>query len=245
MIDPTAILETLSRSVIGSQIDDALRVTTHCLYPSNSAVSVLLRGGAHELIVSDDGGAMNELAGVGFRDRITDRQIRALVKQQGLKVQDGAIYSPAVTMDEAGAAILLVANASKEIADWALGHLRFSVARDFKRDLALLLERHFHDNLKTQQIVGKSNKSHTFSNVVFLSGDRRLLIDPAVNDASSINARVVANLDVRLANDPSIQQLIVYDDQLSWSASDLNLLEVGAPIVPFSLAEPAIVKRAA
>lgn len=245
MIDAKTIIETLSRSVIATQSDDALRVTTHCLYPSNSSVSVLIRGGGRELIVSDDGGAMNELAGVGFRDRVTDRQIRALVKQQGLKVENGAIYSPSVAIDEAGAAILLVANASKEIADWALGHLRFSIARDFKRDLALLLERHFHDSLKSQQILGKSNKSHTFSNVVFLPGDRRLLIDPAVNDASSINARVVANLDVKLANDPTIQQLIVYDDQLSWAASDLALLQVGAPIVPFSLAEPAIMKRAA
>jgi hypothetical protein len=73
-----------------------------------------------------------------------------------------------------------------------------------------------------------------------------LIVDPVVNDPSSINARVVANMDVRMRGDPKIQQMIVYDDRMAWQASDLRLLRVGTPnIVPFSTAEPQIEKIAA
>ena len=52
----------------------------------------------------------------------------------------------------------------------------------------------------------------------------KLLIDPVVNDASSINARLVSNLDVRMNENPQISQLIVFDDRLKWKSSDLKLL---------------------
>jgi hypothetical protein len=61
-----------------------------------------------------------------------------------------------------------------------------------------------------------------------------LIIDTVTKDASSINARVVANLDVRAANDEGITQRIVYDEDEGWAPSDLNLLQVGATPVAFS-----------
>jgi hypothetical protein len=245
MIDKHIVLESLSRAVVAKVGSDHLRLSTHCLYPSNATVSVVIKGGLDEFIVSDDGGAIDEIASSGVRDRITDRQIRGMVKRQGLKVENGAIYSPVVSLSALPAAILLVANASKELADWGTSHLRVVVTRDFKLAVSDLLQRHFHDALKTQKIVGHSNKPHTFSNVIFLSGDRRLLVDPVINDPSSINARLASNIDVKMANDPKIDQIIVFDDQQEWSSSDLRLLQVAAPTVPFSLAEREVMRRAA
>lgn len=245
MIAPKAIIDSLAATRTWLWQDDFLRLATDCLYPSNAGVSVFVRGGDREFVVSDDGGAIDEIAGSGFRNRITDRQIRGMVKRQGLKVEDGVIYSPPVSLDAVPAAVVLVANASKEVADWALAHLRAKVTRDFKASLSELLQRHFHDNLKTAKVIGHSNKPHTFSNVIWLSGERRLLVDPVVNDPSSVNARLASNLDVRMANDPLIDQLIVYDDAQEWSSSDLKLLQIAAPTVPFSLAESEIVRRAA
>ena len=112
--------------------------------------------------------------------------------------------------------------------------------------MAALLDRHFHDNLKhDSRVIGASNKAHKFGHVIYLSGERRLIIDPVVNDGSSINARVVANMDVRLAKDPNVLQLIVYDDTADWEASDLKLLELGARTVGFSRAEATIQRLAA
>jgi hypothetical protein len=108
------------------------------------------------------------------------------------------------------------------------------------------LGRYFHDNLKQDTpIVGASNKPRKFVYVVYLNGERRLLIDAVTNDAGSINARLVSNLDVRMTKNPLIDQLIVYDDSMKWNSSDLKLLELGAPTVPFSRAEPEIIRRAA
>ena len=81
--------------------------------------------------------------------------------------------------------------------------------------------------------------------MVDLGRDRKLIIDPVANEASSINARVVANLDIKAIGNPNIIQRIVYDDQEEWSPVDLNLLQVGAIVVPFSHAGAVIEKLAA
>ena len=38
---------------------DGVRVTTHCMYPSNGLVQVTVRGG-ESIVVSDEGGAVGE-----------------------------------------------------------------------------------------------------------------------------------------------------------------------------------------
>lgn len=246
-MDATSLRHALCGQIAIKEIEDGLRVSTQCLYPSNSAVTLSVRGGTGAFVVSDDGGAIEELESSGLRGAIPDRQIRSLVKRQGLRVSEGAILTPFVRSVALPAAILLCANASKALAEWGYQHTRFVVARNFKRELEIVLQRHFNEALKNDTyIVGESNKQHRFAHVIHLAGDRRLLVDPVVNDASSINARVVANMDVRNRRDPEIQQMIVYDDQLQWPSSDLRLLQLGSPnVVPFSLAEPQIQKLAA
>jgi hypothetical protein len=245
MTDAAWIKEALCRAMLVSATEDGVRVNTHCLYPSNATVSVVVRGGGREFVVSDEGGALSAASASALIDHPSDKQIRPRLKAYGLRVERGAIYSPPVGPEELPAAILLVANAAKEVADWSLDHLRFREKRDFKAELSSLLRRHFHDNLKPAPILGSSNKPYKFENVVYLPGERRLIVDPVINDPSSINARVVANLDVRMARDPNVAQLIVYDDAADWASSDLKVLEVGAPTVPFSRAEAEISRLAA
>lgn len=245
MIDARTIKEALCSSISVTQLEDGVRVTTHCLYPSNGTVTVTIRPGLGGYIVGDDRGATSEAWSCGLATLATDKQIRPLLKSYGLHVNNGEILSPPVGENELAAAILLVANAAKDVADWSLAHLRERPKRNFKAELASLLERHFHGNLKHLPIVGLSNRQYNFDHVVLLSNDRRLIIDAVVNDPSSINSRVVANLDVRMVNDVKIEQLIVYDDDAPWSSSDLKVLEVGARTVPFSNAEREIKRLAA
>jgi len=206
----------------------------------------MVRGTGGHVVVSDDGGALSEISSAGIHGRPADRQIRSAVRMHGLKVKDGIIYSPPVPLSMVGAAIVIVANAAKEVADWGLQHLRYSVPRNFRQELALLLHSRFNENLKTDlPVVGASNKQHRFGHVIYLEHDAKILIDPVVNDSSSINARVVANLDVKMLNDEKTKQVIVYDDNQDWTSSDLNLLKVGAPIVAFSLVGRELEKLAA
>ncbi|MEW5688333.1 MAG: hypothetical protein AB1942_25730 [Pseudomonadota bacterium] len=238
--------EALSRATPVLPVPDGFRVGTQCLYPSNNSVLVTVRGGVDAFVVSDDGGAALELSNTGYTRHLTDRQIGGLVKPQGLKVRDGTIYSPIVPLKAVPAAVTLVANASKEVADWGTQHLKFRVRRNFKEELTKLLDRHFHDNMKHDStVIGASNKPHKFGHIIFLPGDKRLIVDPVINDPSSINSRVVANMDVKLAKDPNVLQLIVYDDAAEWQSSDLALLELGATTVGFSSAERTIQRLAA
>ena len=90
------------------------------------------------------------------------------------------------------------------------------------------------------RIVGASDKAHKFANVVSFANGNKLIVDAVANDPQSVNSRVVANLDVKSKNDPRIAQRIVYDDEDDWLRADLNLLNVGATVVPFSRAQEVI-----
>ena len=232
--------------VMAGSTGDGARVSTHVLYPSNGAVSVVVRGRETSFIVSDEGGGIAELGSAGLSVIVSDRMIGAQLRMSGMRVRNGVIMSPTIPMDAVPAAIMLVANASRTVADWGISHLPFRQHRSFREDLAKLLGKYFHDNMKSNEsVVGKSNKPHKFGHVVHLFGERRLLIDPVVNDSSSINARLVSNLDVKMTDNSLIEQIIVFDDKLKWKASDLSILEMGAPTVAFSMAEREIRRRVA
>lgn len=218
-------------------------VDTQCLYPSNATVVLRIAGGKSTFHISDNAGAVHEAYSCGISVHKAKEAIRRVVRQQGLLFEQDEILSPPVEADDLGAAAVLVANASQEAAHWLLAHMKVRTIRNFRMELADLLARDFHNELAHNlPIVGASNKSHKFEHVISLSGGAKILIDPVVNEASSINARAVANLDVRQAKVPNLEQRIVYDDHDDWKAADLSLLQMGASIVPFSQA-PFVFER--
>src|SRR3546814_5373325 len=99
MITPENVVELLSRMVVATQLEDGVRVSTHVLYPSNGAVSVVVRGGRDTFVVSDDGGGVAELVSAGIRTIVADRMVKSHVKRRGLRVSDGAVMSPAVPLN--------------------------------------------------------------------------------------------------------------------------------------------------
>ena len=237
-----AQLSALARS--REMLDTAVRVTTHCLYPSNGLVDVFVRGGKHQATVSDQGGALSEAFGAGIEKRPSDRTLITMMRDRGLKFSDGAIVSPSVPIEEIAAAIILVANASRDLASHLYESANVRVSRDFRVALRTLLKQQFDERVSENEVAGKY-KVHTFTNVVTFPNNSRLIIDASTKDASSINARVVANLDVFQLGDPTIKQRIVYDDEEAWSPDDLNVLQMaGAPLVRFSAVQETILRLA-
>ena len=227
--------EGLDRIVQFKKLDDCIRVTTHCMYPSNGLVTVNVRGGAHSVVVSDEGGAMSEVLSAGIVKRLNDLQISNLVSPQGLYVREGMIFSPTVSIDAAAAAVLLVANAAKEIAEWHYEHAKIRTPRNFKKALADILQHTFEEKLTHDDVIQGAFKAHKFANVVTFKDGIRIIIDPVEREGSSINSRVVANLDVRQLGDPLVKQHLIYDDDAEWSPDDLGLLGiVGVPVIAFS-----------
>lgn len=227
------------------RVADGWRVTTHCMYPSNGLVQVTIRGGAHTVVASDEGGAIGEALSAGIPMRDYDHAVARLVRDQGLLIKEGVIFTPQVPIEAAAVAILHVANASQEAARWLYEHTKIKRTRDFKALLADFLKRRFDDRVAHNAvIIGHSNKPHRFANVISFPDGRRLIVDPVANEASSVNARVVANLDVKATHDPMLRQRIVYDDEEDWTAADLNLLQVGATVIPFSRSSEVIERLA-
>jgi len=227
-------------------VDDGLRVTTHCMYPSNGLVQVSVRGGTSTIVASDDGGAVGEALAAGIPMKDFSRQLAHLVKDQGLFFKSGTIFTPQMPIEAAPLAILLVANASQEIARWLYDHVKIKRTRDFKGLLAAFLKKTFDDRVAPAVIVGHSRKPHTFANVISFPNGKRLIVDAAVSEPSSINARLVANFDVKETHDQLIDQRIVYDDEDDdWTPADLNLLQVGATVIPFSRSAEVIERIAA
>jgi hypothetical protein len=226
-------------------VDDGVCVTTHCMYPSNGLVQVTVRGGVDTIVASDEGGAVGEAISAGIPIKDYTRTLAHLIREQGLMMREGVIYSPQMPIEAAPLAILHVANASQETAKWLYEHMKIKRTRDFKAILAAFLKSRFEDRvIHDAVIVGHSNKPHKFANVIALVNGSRLIIDPVINDASSINARVVANLDVKAVGDPRISQRIIYDDEEVWTPADLNLLQVGATVIPFSRSSEVIERLA-
>lgn len=236
----------LCGALLVRRVAEGFHVATHCLYPSNDTVWVSVRPALGDFVVSDGGRAADQSLVAGVFPPVTDQQVRALVAPQGLDVEKGEIMSPRVKADRLLAAIMLVANASKEVAQWTLEHTKMKVSSDFRVELAKMLAARFGSNLHNNQpIVGSSNKPHRFSHVISLTNMRRLLIDPVVPDNQSIYQRVASNVDVKLLEDEATTQLIIYDGRQDWPSSDLKLLELGAQTVEFRRAEDVIVKLAA
>lgn len=220
--------------------NDGVRVTTHCVYPSNGFVQVVVRGGKDTFFVSDEGGALQEIAAAGAEIQKPDKQVQHLVAPMGLMISGGVIRSPQCPAESISVAVALVANASKEVADWFFDHARIERQRNFRELVKKFLSAKFENVRHHEIIVGKSNKPHKFENLVLLPNGVRMIFDPVIYDPASINARVVANMDVRQAEYENLSQHIVYDDSDNWKVEDLNLLQVGAEVIPFSKATSAL-----
>ena len=215
---------------------DGVAVVTDCLYPSNGVVQVVVRGAGDKYVVSDDGGALRETSSAGADlDRSMSRFTRS-VKMQGLELDHGVIRTPFVSLETVPVAIVLVANASKELADHVFETWRLPRARNFKQLVKSLLRSEFSGNrVQEDALLGSSNKLHSFDNVVHLPGGKVLVVDPVLRDPNSINSRVVANLDVQAANHPGVIQRLIYDDEDHWRSDDLSILQVSkVPVVAYS-----------
>ncbi len=215
-------------------VDDCIRVTTQCLYPSNGLVRVFVRNGVQSVLVSDDGEAVGEAFAAGIDFDNPDRLLRSFVRERGLLINKGCLHTNLMPIEDVSLGIIQVANAARDVATWLYEKGGIKHRNDFRQLLAAFLANTFREQVSETHIFGASHKQHNFKNVISFANGKRLIVDAVSNDVSSINARVVANLDVKSMNDHMIEQRIIYDDNEKWSSSDLSLLQVGATIVPFS-----------
>lgn len=228
--------------------DQVVMVPTHCLYPSNSVVRVAVTGGQDRFVVDDAGGAFAELYASVPAASDLSKQIANVAKPFGLRMSSkGVIYSPPVSTEDLLATVVLVANASKEAADKFIDKVR-PPRRNFRAAIEAVLEKRFHDKWKpNRKMAGASTKLHTFDYLVKLEQNRQLVLDFVLPEPSSINAALVAHMDLSNSNEDVIEQRIVYDDTQPWKSSDLALLKTSsrARVIPLSAIDRNLSKLAA
>ena len=211
-------------------------IPTSCSYRSNKTVKIYLLGGKETVRAYDGGGAFDELDGGGEYDFDAFKVLERFSKRSGIAVdRRGWLGTAPVPYDELPSLIPYLANVSVEASDFLRSRRRKRKFSDLREELNRVLLAKFDDAVHRHgQLIGASSKNHKFDFLVESKGDRRLAIDAALPDASSINSIVVRHLDVRGAKIEGVSQLIVYDDRESWKAADISLLRTGGQPFAFS-----------
>lgn len=217
--------------------DQRVGISTQFLYPSNEAVTVFVSPAhAGTYRVSDDGGAMDTLSAHGIAFWPDDRKLTNFCAERGLKHNEGMIVAKRIPLEAVTTAIIGVASASRDFAFREVKNIRGQRRRDLRASVQKSLELVFPaERIRhTSPVTGFTNRQYDFDFSINLTGERRLLIDTVVPDRKSLNAVAIANIDVSKAENPHLEQRIVYDDEDTWSAADLSLLQLAATTVPFS-----------
>jgi hypothetical protein len=215
--------------------------------PSGSVIDLTIRREADRWIVSDSGTAIEEATKVGIDKPNLGLNVRRAIRSKGLYFRDGRIESPAVEVAALQAAAVAVANTSRDIAEAFIMLGRDAREYSLDRRARNLLISRFHTWVSSKPIIvrGHSEKEHKFDTAWVLPDGRQVLVDTVRNQANSINSAVVANLDVKQLDDPSIIQRIVFDPLEEWRPEEISLLRVGATPVALPQLARSIERAAA
>lgn len=222
-------------------------VRTSCILPSGSLLAVSIQPVIDGWIVCDEGSAVWDAESGGRTVEHAIRGLKARLSGQGLKLENGKIYSSRVGAADLPYMVAYVATATLDAAKWLSGRAKATDRPDISERLPVLLRQEYPQLVAPEPITlrGDTDKAYTFKNVLVLPNRNRLILDPVLHQDGSIKSRVLANLDVSRAKPDKVIQRIVYDDQEDWSQQDLALLQVGAPAVAFTSVREMIDREAA
>lgn len=220
-------------------------VPTHCLFSGGAIVRVVVEQSGGHFTVHDGGAAIDEFSNSGASNPRATHFLKSHFRNRGILVSDeGSITCTQIEMEALAPAIAIIANASKEAEEILLSRWKPVFKRNFKVILRKMLEAEFPHLKHEVKIAGSSMKQHKFDFALTGSGGRIVLVDAVTNDANAINSTALRNLDVKQAHRADVEQRIIYDDSYEWDSSDINLLAIGAKVIPFGQAHGVLAKLA-
>jgi hypothetical protein len=226
------------------QVGSQVAVTTHCMYPSNSAVTVFVMGGDRECVVSDNGETARMVRSHGVTIPESGKWLNSFCKRAGLTLVKEQIQSPPVPISALSNAIMLVANTAATAARHAIdqyGSERVSLKDKIHQTLSRIYSR---NNISVgAPIVGESTRVYHPDFLVHTATPLGIIVDSVTPHANSINAKAAAHIDIgRLERRPL--QTIVYDASLDWSSADLSFLKsTTAELVPYEKLPETLASR--
>ena len=210
-------------------------IVTHCQMPNGSLVKVRVRRSGDRWIVSDGGAALDEAASSGVSRPIIGLNVRRAIRSKGLSFTEGRIESPRIEIASLFNAVVIVANASRDIAETLIYVGGANLEDTLEKRARKILVGRFHTWVLAKPVIisGASEREHKFENAIDIPDGRKILVDVVRHQGNSINSSIVANLDVKRLNNEKIIQRIVFDPAENWKNEEIDLLAVGA--VPVAL----------
>lgn len=224
------------------QYGDCFRVGTTCLLPNGEVIRVSVRGGSREVVVSDDGLALREISNAGIRLSRPEVVMRKYAKRFDLDFT-GSDFTFSTDIPNLFVAVTMVANAVADAVTCELRRAHVSPRRDIRSAVRNFLSTApIEGAVHRERITGKSAQ-HEFAHVIDV-GQKKVIIDPVLPDLSSIGSRVLAHMDIKQANLPSLEQYVVFDNEdKDWTSDRLGLIQMAASIVPFAEMDRALMPR--
>lgn len=219
---------------------DEFVVTSHCLLPNGSLAQVRIRAVGDEWIVSDGGAALDDALSSGVEHPTFTLNVRRAIRSKGLHFIDGRIESPKVGANSLFNAVIIVANACRDIAETLIMLGNGGTEEGLDARARKILVTRFQSWLLSKPVIisGASERVHKFDNALDLPDGRKVLVDAVKHQGNSINAVLVANLDVKRLENSRLIQRIVFDPNESWKQEEISLLGVGAtPVALPNLAD--------
>jgi hypothetical protein len=213
---------------------DGVLVPTPILYPSNGHVVVHVSGGAHTCVVSDRGDALRTARSHSVEIPDVDHWLSITLRGSFLHHSHGQITSGEMKLDDVFAGISLVARAASDAVRYAIDHYKPLEDTIYERTYREMKGKFGTPNVSREtNIAGASNRNYRFDFAAPI-GPRLLVLDTVVPNANSVNAKAIAHIDVGNLKDTAPFHAIVYDNDADWDASDINLLQSAAQLLPIA-----------
>lgn len=207
--------------------DQFICVPTFGLYPSGAVIDIYITAGRTEAQVSDGGGAFDELMRVGEPGPTVIDALGGFANRRDLLAdRRGWLAARPVPLAQIPAMIAVLAEATREAAEFLIRKLETRPKSRLKTTVDQDLNQMFGNSVRRKVKLQGAESEHVFDYAVRLSGQRQLVLDLVTPEPSSVNAAIVAHLDLRHRDDPNILQAIVYDPDDNWEARDVSLLSM-------------------
>ncbi len=239
-----AVRDILHAEPTTHQVGSQVAVTTHCMYPSNSAVTVFVMGGDRECVVSDNGETVRLVRSHGLSIPESGRWLNPFCKRAGLTLVRDHIQSPPVPMAALSNAIMLVANTAAIAARHAVDQFGIEKISLKDRIHQILSRLYSAPSISVgAPIAGESTRIYHPDFLVHTGSPLGMIVDSVTPHANSINAKAAAHIDIgRLEKHPL--QTIVYDASVEWAAADLSFLKsTTADLVPYEKLQQSLASR--
>lgn len=226
-------------------------VPTDVLLPNGATVLAIVQGGdAGDRITAHDGGAaLHQVTDAGLPvGKAILAAARIAARQHGVTLEDGCVRTAPEDVADAWAAVVILANATRAVAEAALQAARKQQHDRFRDRVLSQLRRifvdapvHAHAPLK-----GFSEDALRFDWLVGLPGGRQLALDTPVPDSSSVAAVVLRQIDLARKRPEGVIQAIAYDDADAWPSTTIRQLQLArVPVVRAAEFAPTLLRLTA